>query len=165
MHQPAQRGRQPHFGEKLSEVPSAPTRGQDSNLEPGPGSLPAVLAPPGLALPPPRQRDAAQRDISAAVRTRVNPSSHQAQPSSNANLAASCPDVGGGPDLGVHTIPSSCPVEKTHAAVGLMGETKGSWAQLGRDVQGPRQKGEFRQRDLATSGRAQAANGNPGAGA
>lgn len=134
-------------------------------MEPAPGSFPAVLAPPGSALPPPRQRDAAQRDISAAVRTHTNPSSHQLQPSSNANSVANCPDTGDGPDLGAHTTPSSCPVEKTHPAAGLMGDMKGSWAQLGRDVQDSKQKGEFRKRDLATSGTARAGTGNPGAGA
>lgn len=134
-------------------------------MEPAPGSLPAVLAPLGSALPPPRQRDAAQRDISAAVRTHTNPSSHQLQPSSDANSVANCPDTGDGPDLGGHTTPSSCPVEKTHPAAGLMGDTKGSWAQLGRDVQDSKQKGEFRKRDLATSGTARAGTGNLEAGA
>lgn len=163
MHWPAQRGRQLHLGEELSEESSTPNHGQDSNLEPGPGSLPAVLAPPGSALPPPRQRDAAQRDTSAAVRTHINPSSHQLQPLSNANSVANCPDTGDGPDLGVRTTPLSCPIEKTHPAAGLMGEMKGSWAQLGRDVQDSKQKGELRKRDLATSGTAQAGTGNPGA--
>lgn len=129
------------------------------------GISPCSPGSSGFSSAPTKAVGCCSADISAAVRTHTNPSSHQLQPLSNANSVANCPDTGDGPDLGGHTTPSSCPVEKTHPAAGLMGDMKGSWAQLGRDVQDSKQKGELRKRDLATSGTARAGTGNLEAGA